>query len=527
MSAEARRVVESVTEALAPLDRDLGQAWWDAATDASAENVARRADLDRTRRALLGDPALLAEIAAARTDPAVGDDADLARSLEVLAALVVPHQVPDDLRDALVELESRVDARFTGFRAELDGEPVDDNALAAVLRTSEDPHRRRAAWEASKQVGAVVADDVRELARLRNRAATTLGHRDHFSLALWTADLDEGRLFTTLASVERLTEGPFRAWKDALDHRLADRFGGAVSDLAPWHLDDPFFQDAPIAAGVDLDPVLADVDLVEATRATFAGLGLDVGPVLARSDLLPRPGKSQHAFCIAVDRADDVRVLANVEPTERWADTMLHEFGHAVYDRGIDRTLPWLLREPAHACTTEGVAMLFGRLARDPEWLGRVAGVPRDVVAGLAPRLRDARRAALLVFVRWVLVVTHFEHRLYADPDCDLDAVWWDLVERYQRVRRPAGRSAPDWAAKIHLAVVPVYYQNYLYGEMFASQVAAVARARFGGLVGRPAAGAWLRDAVFTPGASRRWDRLVADATGRPLGAAALATDLR
>ena len=102
------------------------------------------------------------------------------------------------------------------------------------------------------------------------------------------------------------------------------------------------------------------------------------------------------------------------------------------------------------------------------------------------PSSAAAQRASLLVFARWVLVVTHFERELYADPDADLDTLWWDLVERFQLVRRPEGRHAPDWAAKIHLAVVPVYYQNYLYGEMFASQLvrAALAKAH-GGLVDR------------------------------------------
>ena len=56
-------------------------------------------------------------------------------------------------------------------------------------------------------------------------------------------------------------------------------------------------------------------------------------------------------------------------------DTMLHEFGHAIYDRECDRNLPWLVRGAAHALTTEGIAMLMGRLPRDPAWLRGVATV--------------------------------------------------------------------------------------------------------------------------------------------------------
>jgi len=338
--------------------------------------------------------------------------------------------------------------------------------------------------------------------------------------------MDEGRLFQTLAEVDRETTPLFETWKAGLDSALATRFGCSPSDLRPWHLDDPFFQDSPVEGAVDLDPFFAGADLEALTMRTYDGLGLDVRAVFEQSDLYARAGKSQHAFCIDIDRAGDVRVLCNVEPSERWMDTMLHEFGHAIYDRECDDTLPWVVRGAAHALTTEGIAMLMGRLPRDPRWLRNVAEVDDDAVAAIAPALEEARRAALLVFARWVLVMTNFERRLYADPDADLDTLWWDLVERHQLLHRPDGRHAPDWAAKIHLAAAPVYYQNYLYGELFASQLDATLTARTDGLVDRPAAGERLRTDVFAPGASLRWDDLVTRATGEPLSASHLARQL-
>ena len=249
-------------------------------------------------------------------------------------------------------------------------------------------------------------------------------------------------------------------------------------------------------------------------------MGLDVGGVLGRSDLTPRAGKVQHAFCIDVDRAGDVRVLTNNVPSERWAETMLHEFGHAVYFDGVGRDLPWLLRT-MHLCVTEGVAMRCGRLVRDPQWLEQLAHVPAATVAELAPQLRAAQRAYLLVFARWVLVMTHFERGLYAQPDADHDTRWWDLVERFQLVHRPDGRAAPDWAAKIHIAAA-VYYHNYLFGELIASQLTDA----FGGLVGDGDAGRALAERVFAPGASLRWDRLVEQATGTALTPAAFAREV-
>ncbi len=252
------------------------------------------------------------------------------------------------------------------------------------------------AWEASKQIGPEVADRVRELARLRNEAARELGYRDHFALALATGELDETRLFATLDDVDRATATPFAEWKAELDASLADRFGCTADELRPWHLDDPFFQDPPSAGAIALDHLFDDADLEALTVRTYDGLGLDVRPVLAGSDLYARDGKSQHAFCIDIDREGDVRVLCNVEPSERWMDTMLHEFGHAIYDRECDRTLPWLVRAArtrsrprASRCCSAGSPAI-------PTWLAEVAGVDRAEVDALRPDLvaRAARRSA-------------------------------------------------------------------------------------------------------------------------------------
>ncbi len=507
---------------LRPLEVALGEAWWESSTRSSSEADARRIDTELARREALADPDVFRAVGDALTR---AEDPLVVRCLEVLRDACLPHQVPADLRRAVVELETEVESTFNTFRGTIDGQTVDDNAIAEILRTSDDSDRRRAAWEASKQIGGEVAESIRALARLRNRAAVALGFRDHFALALACGELDEDRLVATLDEVDRVTAEPFVRWKAELDTRLAERFGISTTELAPWHLEDPFFQAPPTAGSLALDDHFVDADLEALTVRTYDGLGLDVRDVLERSDLYGRPGKSQHAFCIDIDRDGDVRVLCNVEPSERWMETMLHEFGHAIYDREVDRRLPWLVRGAAHALTTEGIAMLFGRLTRDPTWLGTVAGLSESELSTLAPALRDTRRAALLVFARWVLVMTNFERSLYADPDQDLDTLWWDLVERYQRVQRPSGRHAPDWASKIHLAAAPVYYQNYLYGELVASQLhhALVAR---GGLVDNREAGTYLASQVFAPGASLRWDHLVEQATGEPLTARHLVAQL-
>ena len=286
---------------------------------------------------------------------------------------MLPHQIPDALRSRIVELEASVEARFSRHRGSIGGREVDDNEIKRILRESDDPGERREAWEASKTVGAAVADDVRELARLRNEAARSLGHRDWFALSLSVRRAGRGQ--AARDARRRATAPPpsrSRAGRATLDTRLAERFGCAVHELRPWHYADPFFQEAPPEGSVDLDPLFEGKDVVALARRTFEGIGLEVEGILDRSDLFPRAGKNQHAFCIDVDRGGDVRVLANVTDDHAWADTMLHELGHGVYALGFDDGRSPGSCATTHLVATEAVAILFGALAGDREWLERV-----------------------------------------------------------------------------------------------------------------------------------------------------------
>jgi peptidyl-dipeptidase A len=517
VTRDASTLLAELETRLRPLHVALNRAWWDANVAATEANEARRRDAELALREALGDPATFAEVRDALDRAAPGTPER--RQLELVWREMLPHQVDPERRRRLVELETRVEAVFNTHRGEIDGERVDDNRIAEILRTSDDADLRRAAWEASKTVGAEAAPLVLELVGLRNQCARDLGFRDHYAMALALAELDEARLNATFDEVQALTDAPFEAWKAAYDRRLAARFGCSAEELRPWHLGDTFFQEPPPLEGVDLDAHFATRDVVELAAATFDGIGLDVRPVLARSDLFAREGKSQHAFCIDIDRAGDIRVLANVVANERWAETMLHELGHAAYDAGIDPALPFLLHGPAHMLVTEAVAMMFGALARDPAWLRSVGGMAPAEVDAAAPALTAGRRAAGLVMARWMLVMCRFERDLYREPEGDHGRRWWDLVESIQLVHRPDGHRPTDWAAKIHLAVAPVYYQNYLLGELVAAQLRRRIDDAHGGLVGNPEAGRFLRDAVFAPGMGTRWDHLVAAATGEPLTA--------
>ncbi|MCE3287604.1 MAG: oligoendopeptidase [Gaiellaceae bacterium] len=518
MTGDAAAILAEAETRLAPRALAANLAWWNSQVEATEENAARRAKAELALSDTLADRDLFDAVTAARES---GGNGLVRRQLDLLRNSMLTHQIPDTLRARIVELESSVDMRFSRHRGVVAGVEVGDTEIKRILRRSDDQAEREEAWEASKTVGAEVAADVRELARLRNEAARGLGYRDWFALSVSTDELDEVKLADTLAAADRVTAGPFARWKGALDETLAARFDCSLSELRPWHYADPFFQETPPDGAVDLDPLFADRDVVALARRTFEGVGLEVDGILERSDLYPREGKNQHAFCIDIDRAGDVRILANTVETHDCADTMLHELGHGVYNLGFLDDLPWFLRS-THLVTTEGSALFSGALSGRRDWLEVVLGASASDVAELGARLDAARAAELLVFTRWVLVMNAFERALYADPEADLDTIWWELVSRHQGITPPDGRRAPDWAAKIHIAVAPVYYHTYLYGAIVGLQLTAFLEGSAGGIVDRPDAGRILREKLFAPGQSVRWDRLVQNATGSPLSVASL-----
>jgi peptidyl-dipeptidase A len=276
---------------------------------------------------------------------------------------------------------------------------------------------------------------------------------------------------------------------------------------------------------LDLDVYYKDRDVKELAEKYYAGIGLPVDDILARSDLYDREGKYPHAFGFDVDRSGDVRILCNLQNTERWMETILHELGHAIYSKYHDRKLPWLLREPAHSFTTEAIAMFFGRLSRNVYWMQEMLDLSDEQRAKIKKVSGKYLQFQQVLVARWIMVMYNFEKQLYANPDQDLNTLWWDLVEKYQLIKRPPGPVDAGWASKLHFTVAPCYYHNYMLGELLASQlhnhivhkVFKLDSDQGVSYVGEKKLGDYLHEKVFGPGDLYHWNEMIKRATGEPL----------
>jgi peptidyl-dipeptidase A len=535
MTERARKFIKDHETRLKPLDVAANRAWWDANTTGKKEDFARKIETQNRIDEALADTKVFAEVKALKEHRKEIEDPVLARGIDVLYLLYLEKQVDTDLLKKMVAKANAVEEAFNVFRAKVDGKEMTDNEVREVLQNSKNSERLKAVWEASKAVGGVVEADLKELVKLRNESAVKLGFKNFHALQLFLNEQDGDDLIKLFDQLDELTRAPFAAAKADLDARLAKRDGIKAEELMPWHYHDPFFQDTPAVFDTDLDAPFAKADLLAMSRDFYASIGLPIDRVIASSDLYAKPGKSQHAFCTDIDREGDVRVLANIKPNNYWASTLLHEFGHSVYSsKNIPESVPYVLRMESHILTTEGVAMMFERLSKRGAFLEKMK-IPVEDAKAFDEAAARSLRYRLLIFSRWCQVMLRFEKSMYENPGQDLNKLWWDLVEKYQQVKRPAGRNAPDYGSKVHIVSAPVYYHNYMMGELFASQVHhAIARELYKGTdpnrviyVGNKAVGDFMKKRVFEPARTLSWNELTRHATGETLNPRAFAEDFK
>jgi peptidyl-dipeptidase A len=530
--AMARQLIERHENTIRPLEIEVGRIWWAANISGKDEDYRKKEEAETKLNLALSDPKVFAQIKDVKE---LGvKDPTLRREIAVLYLQYLDKQLDPELLKRMIAKSNAIEQAFNLYRPKVDGKEMTDNEVRDILRHSTDSARRRAVWEAGKGVGPVVENDLKQLVKLRNEAARKLGFKDYHAMQLELNEQTQEQVLKLFDQLDELTRGPFHAAKAEIDAALAKNCGVAADELRPWHYHDPFFQESPEVFGGNADEIYSKLDVLKLSRDFYAGIGLPVDDVIARSDLFEKKGKNPHAFSTDIDREGDVRVLANIVPNRQWIETMLHELGHSVYSsKNIPRSVPYLLRCESHILTTEGVAMMFEKLPDNGDWL-QAMGVKLADPKQFSATAAKLQRNRLLIFSRWCQVMFRFEKELYGNPDQDLNRLWWSLVEKYQEIKPPAGRNAPDYAAKIHIVIAPAYYHNYMMGELFASQLHhTIARDALGGsepaasiFVGRKEVGEFMKKKVFEPARTLDWNQLTRNATGEDLNPKAFAEDL-
>ena len=507
-----------------PAYREDNLAYFNASINNTKENWDIFAEKDKRMNAILSNKAKFDTVKAFKISREITNPLKK-RQIEVLYNEFMAYQINPTESNKLTDMNAAIEGKYSAFRAKVDGKQMSDNEVENVLLTSKNDNELKQVWLAQKELGRLVSADIIALVKQRNKIAHELGYENWHTMSLVRNEQDPKDIEKLFDELDKLTAPAFAREKARMDSVLAMQLGIKKQDLMPWHYQNRFFQEAPNIYSTDLDKYFANKNIIDIVKEYYRSLGLPIDEMVANSDLYEKPGKNQHAYCINIDRnAKDIRVLCNIKNNDYWLSTLLHEFGHALYEKHYAEDLPWNLKNAACIFTTEGVAMMFERFTSSPKWLVEVAGIPQADADLLSENLHKTLVLKQLVFSRFVQVMYRFEKSMYANPDQDLNKLWWDLVEKYQLLKKPVGRNEPDWATKIHIATSPCYYHNYLMGELFASQLHYSLAKSIGcsgdddlSFKGQKAIGKFMIDKVFAPGMRYKWNDMIKKATGEKL----------
>lgn len=518
--------IAKLEQQVIPLSSEAAIASWDASISGKNEDYTKSEEAQIKLVKIFADSVLYAELKEIRESDLVKDSV-LKRQMELLYPAFLRNQVDPQLLEQKIKMEANLEKKYSNFRAKIGNKMLTDNEIEGVLSSSTNSKELEQAWKAHKMIGQEVAADVIALVKVRNQIAQKLGYENYHTMNMTLSEQNPETILALFNELDSLTYGAFAQLKGDIDSYLSKRYKISADKLMPWHYQNRYFQEAPKIYSVDLDKFYENQDLVQLTAKFNAGIGLNVDDIIAKSDLFEKPGKNQHAYCTDIDRSGDVRVLCNVKPTYSWMNTMLHEYGHAVYSKFNDPTKSYMLRDAAHSFTTEAIAMIMGRLASNPQWMLDMGIITPEQKKEIEGDCFKSLRLEQLTFSRWAQVMYRFEKEMYANPDQDLNALWWQLVEKYQMLKKPEGRNEPDWATKVHVALYPCYYHNYLMGEMLASQLNYYIATNVlnnndittVSFVNKPEVGKYLDEKVFKPGCLYEWNDMIERATGEKLTA--------
>jgi peptidyl-dipeptidase A len=521
-----QKFITEYEKVVEPLMTDLNQAGWDAYTSGKKEFFDATTEFSLQIDSVHQNNDHFLYLKKLREEKLIGDPI-LKRQLDILYTEYLEGQITPYLNREITELASKIESIFATFRTTVDGKTYTDNQVTDFLKTEKNLKFREQIWRAQKSLGDEVSDHIRTLAKLRNKAAQELGYKNYFYMAMDSRELDSEEVTAIFDELYKLTEEPYTLLHNEIEIVFSQRYGIDPEDIRPWHYEDLFAQSAPAIFEINLDHYYNKTNIPETANSFYVSARIPVKDILDRSDLYEREGKNQHAYSFCIDRKQDIRILCNIVPNERWMETMLHELGHAIYDKYIDQTLPFLLREPAHPFTTEGVAMFFGSYSSNANWMQLALQISEKEKRKIEKVTRANLRLSKLIFARWSMVVFNFEKNFYQNPDQDSNKLWWELVEKYQLIKQPDNPVGTEWATKIHIATYPVYYQNYQLGELFASQILNYIAENYYNNANidqvifwqKPEAGDYLKEKIFATGKKLPWNEMIKDATGEPLNA--------
>lgn len=467
------------------------------------------------------------------------------RQLERVLYLAASNPATEpELVKELIDKEGRMTQDLFGFDFTVNGISVSTNEMDAKLRESTDLDERQLVWEASKEVGVVLKEQLADVRDLRNGVVQAMGYPDYLAYQVSDYGMSTQEMQAMMDRLIRELRPLYRELHTWTRYELAARYGSEVPEYLPAHwLPNRWAQDWSALVdveGADLDSILADEEpewILRQAEDFYVSMGFEPLPAsfYTKSSAYPLPPdatykKNNHASAWHMNLDQDVRTLMSIEPNAEWYETTHHELGHIYYYLAYSHDgVPLLLRDGANRAFHEAIGSQMGLAAMQ---------IPFLVARGLIDADTEIDKVQLLmrealnnvVFLSFGAgTMPNFERALYEDriPSDQFNQVWWDLVKRYQGVVPPTDRGSyyADGLSKTHIINDPAQYYDYALSFVLLFQIHDYVASELMGQApqetnyyGNKKVGKFLRS-ILEPGATRDWRELTREVTGQDLTA--------
>ena len=501
---------EKISKDMKPIMSNSEAACWDFYTNSSQENLDKMNAAQDKANDFYDNKEIYAQLKEINNKGGVHDKKLQKQLRNLTSSFGDGIEYKNELK-AMSEKENEISQKFNSYVMKIDDKPVSKAELSQIIETEKNPEIRKKALNAKIQSGDLIAEDLRELVKMRNDFAKKKGYDNYFDYMLEeNYDIKPKELDKLLTDVANNTKDSNKKVMDGVKADLSKAFGVASEDLRSYHFgylagDNP--------EKLVNDEIKSKEEVVDISKKAYAGMGYDVDKLPIELDLFPRANKNTHGFSFPIEAGKDARILANLTNNVSSIDTLMHELGHSVFTVKTNPKLPYLEQDTT-STMTEAVAMMMGDMPR-------TEGLIKDKVSPeVFAKFQKSAAEEDSKFVGSSMAIIDFERNMYKNPDQDLKQLWKDMGVKYK------GRSEKDeptneWATIPHFLSHPAYYQNYFRASLIKAQLYDALTDKFGNLTENKNTAKYLDEHIFQYGGSKEDDEILQEVTGKPLTAEA------
>ncbi|MCD4702659.1 MAG: peptidase M3A and M3B thimet/oligopeptidase F [Candidatus Aegiribacteria sp.] len=382
------------------------------------------------------------------------------RRADIMEIIFRPYHLSEKLSElslAIREKTNELISVLNTHRCSVDGTEMTSPEISRILLSEADRDLRRKAYLARTQVNIPLMNaGFLQLLDMRKEFAVEYGARDFVQYQLELQELDPAM---------------FDSWKDEINpvlplmREIYSGFGEEIigdSHVMPW---DITFISGNIAPELNHHVNMADFH--KPISELFSMFGIDIAGMNITYDIFPRKNKSEWGYNFQVETGMDSRILANVRDRYFEFGVLLHETGHAVHGFTTDPK-EIILNMGISGIVSEGIANLFGSFKWHKAFYSRFFSENLEETGKNFRRLKLWRRTNQLRSVSRIL----FDQALYRNRIESIDDIHQLLWKTNLEIlgEQPYA-DEPVWASTIHYTTHPIYFHNYLLGDLMCDML--------------------------------------------------------